>query len=72
MEGSRGRESIVLDRGDLKLEEERKKESTRKSSGNEGKKEKEGGFISSIFGGGKMKGEQDSHATFPPNQQCGY
>ena len=60
MEGSRGRESIVLDRGDLKLEEERKKESTRKSSGNEGKKEKEGGFISSIFGGGKKKGEQDS------------
>ena len=60
MEGSRGRESIVLDRGDLKLEEERKKESTRKSSGNEGKKEKEGGFISSIFGGGKKKGDQDS------------
>ena len=60
MEGSRGRESIVLDRGDLKLEEERKKESTRKSSGNEGKKEKEGGFISSIFGGGKKKGEQES------------
>ena len=60
MEGSRGRESIVLDRGDLKLEEERKKESTRKSSGNEGKKEKEGGFISSIFGGGKRKGDQDS------------
>ncbi|KAF6228082.1 hypothetical protein HO133_007810 [Letharia lupina] len=60
MEGSRGRESIVLDRGDLKLEEERKKESSRKSSGNEGKKEKEGGFISSIFGGGKKKGEQES------------
>ena len=60
LEGSRGRESIVLDRGDLKLEEERKKESTRKSSGNEGKKEKEGGFISSIFGGGKKKGDQDS------------
>ena len=60
MEGSRGRESIVLDRGDLKLEEERKKESTRKSSGSEVKKEKEGGFISSIFGGGKKKGEQES------------
>lgn len=60
MEGSRGRESIVLDRGDLKLEEERKKESTRKSSGNEGKKEKEGGFMSSIFGGVKKKGDQDS------------
>ena len=60
MEGSRGRESIVLDRGDLKLEEERKKESSRKSGGTEGKKEKEGGFISSIFGGGKKKGEQDS------------
>ena len=59
MEGNRGRESIVLDRGDLKLEEERKKESTRKASGNEGKKDKEGGFMSSIFGGGKKKGEQD-------------
>lgn len=60
MEGSRGRESIVLDRGDLKLEEERKKESSRKSAGNEGKKEKDSGIFSSIFGGGKKKGERES------------
>ena len=60
MEGSRGRESIVLDRGDLKLEEERKKESSRKSAGNDNKKEKESGIFSSIFGGGKKKGERDS------------
>ena len=60
MEGSRGRESLVLDRGDLKLEEERKKESSRKSAGSDGKKEKESGIFSSIFGGGKKKGERDS------------
>lgn len=60
MEGNRGRESIVLDRGDLKLEEERKKESSRKSAGSDIKKEKESGIFSSIFGGGKKKGERDS------------
>jgi hypothetical protein len=60
MEGSRGRESLVLDRGDLKLEEERKKESSRKSAGGDTKKEKESGFISSLFGGGKKKGERES------------
>jgi len=60
MEGSWGRESLVLDRGDLKLEEERKKESSRKSAGSDTKKEKESGFISSLFGGGKKKGERES------------
>lgn len=60
MEGSRGRESIVLDRGDLKLEEERKKESSRKSAGSDSKKEKESGIFSSIFGGGKKKGDRES------------
>ena len=60
LEGNRGRESIVIDRGDLKLEEERKKESSRKSAGSDGKKEKESGIFSSIFGGGKKKGERDS------------
>ena len=58
MEGSRGRESLVLDRGDLKLEEERKKESSRKTSGD--KKEKDSGLFSSIFGGGKKKGEKEA------------
>ena len=60
MEGSRGRESLVLDRGDMKLEEERKKESSRKSAGNDAKKEKESGIFSSIFGGGKKKGDRES------------
>ena len=60
MEGTRGRESIVLDRGDLRLEEERKKESSRKSAGSDAKKEKESGIFSSIFGGGKKKGERDA------------
>ena len=59
MEGSRGRESLVLDRGDLKLEEERKKESSRKSSGGDGKKEKDSSLFSSLFGG-KKRNERDS------------
>ncbi|KAL8693072.1 MAG: hypothetical protein Q9218_002036 [Villophora microphyllina] len=59
MEGSRGRESLVLDRGDVKLEEERKKESSRKSSGGD-KKEKDSGLFSSLFGGGKKKGGQEA------------
>lgn len=59
MEGSRGRESLVLDRGDIKLEEERKKESSRKSSGGD-KKEKDPGLFSSLFGGGKKKAGQEA------------
>ena len=59
MEGSRGRESLVLDRGDLKLEEERKKESSRKTSGSDGKKEKDPGLFSSLFGG-KKKNEREA------------
>lgn len=59
IEGGRGRESLVLDRNNLKLDEERKKESTRKTSGGDSKKEKDGLF-SSIFGGGKKhKGDRD-------------
>lgn len=56
--GTKGRESLVLDRDHLKLDEERKKESQRKSSGSD-KKEKEGLF-SSIFGGKKGKGDKES------------
>ena len=54
----KGRESLVLDRDsyDGKLEEERKKESSRKSG--EQKKEKDGLFAS-IFGG-KKRGDRDS------------
>ena len=54
IDGQKGRESLVLDRESLKLEEERKKESARKSTGHEGKKEKDG-FLSTIFGGKKAK-----------------
>lgn len=59
IQGGHGRESVVLDRENVRLEEERRKESARKSSG-EGKKEKEPGLLSTIFGGGKKKGEKDS------------
>ncbi len=59
MEGSRGRESLVLDRGEFKLDEERKKESSRKSSGSEGKREKDPGLFSALFGG-KKKAERET------------
>ena len=55
----KGRESLVLDRDSLRLDEERKKESQRKSIGSDTKKEKEGLF-SSIFGGKKSKVEKES------------
>lgn len=58
IEGNKGRESVVLDRDSLRLDEERKKESMRKSSG-EGKKEKEGLF-SSLFG---KKGKAEKEVT---------
>lgn len=58
----KGRESLVLDRDHLKLDEERKKESQRKSSGSD-KKEKEGLF-SSIFGGKKGKGDKESSKKY--------
>ncbi|KIV92002.1 hypothetical protein PV10_06484 [Exophiala mesophila] len=58
IEGNKGRESIVLDREGLRLEEERKKESQRKSAGSDGKKEKEGLFAS-LFGGKKSKGDKE-------------
>jgi hypothetical protein len=56
----RGRESLVLDRDSMeyRLQDERKKESSRKLSG-ETKKEKDGLF-SSFFGGGKKKTDRDS------------
>jgi hypothetical protein len=57
--GGKGRESIVLDRDSLKLEEERKKESQRKSAGSDMKKEKDGLF-SSLFGGKKNKSDKEN------------
>jgi len=55
----RGRESLVLDRLDPKLEEERRKDSMRRASG-ESKKEKDGIF-SSIFGSGRKKHSGEGH-----------
>ena len=57
IDGGRGRESLVLDRDSLRLEEERKKEGSRKSSGSD--KAKESGLFS-FFGGGKKKGDKES------------
>jgi len=55
----KGRESLVMDREFLKLEEERRRENQRRSTGSDGKKEKDGIF-SSFFGGGKKKSDKDS------------
>lgn len=55
---SRRRETIELDRDNMRLEEERRKESQRKTATGE-KKEKES-FISSLFGGKKSKAEKES------------
>ena len=63
----RGRESIVLDRENLKLEEERKKESQRKSAGSDMKKEKDGLF-SSFFGGKKNKSDKENSSKKQHNR----
>lgn len=55
----KGRESLILDRLDPKLEEERRKDGVRRASG-ESKKEKDSIF-SSIFGGGKKKHSGEGH-----------
>ncbi|KAJ5168780.1 uncharacterized protein N7482_004374 [Penicillium canariense] len=55
----KGRESLILDRLDPKLEEERRKDGVRRASG-ESKKEKDGIF-SSIFGGGRKKHSGEGH-----------
>ncbi|KAJ5125872.1 hypothetical protein N7448_005185, partial [Penicillium atrosanguineum] len=55
----KGRESIILDRLDPKLEEERRKDGVRRASG-DSKKEKDGIF-SSIFGGGRKKHSSEGH-----------
>ena len=59
IDGPSRKESLVLDRDGLKLEEERKKESQRKSAEMSGKKEKESLF-SSIFGGKKGKADKEA------------
>lgn len=63
---ARGRESIVLSRDDIKLEDERKKESKKASHKHKGgKEEKEGkepGLLSAIFGGKKKTSDSDLKA----------
>nr|OQO31836.1 hypothetical protein B0A51_00738 [Rachicladosporium sp. CCFEE 5018] len=51
----RGRESIVLNREDLKLDDERKKESKKATKPRKDSEDKEPGLLSAIFGGGKKK-----------------
>ncbi|KKZ60221.1 hypothetical protein EMCG_05031 [[Emmonsia] crescens] len=55
----KGRESIVIDRAEVRLEEERRKDTAKRSPGGEPKKEKETSLFSSIFGG-KKKGSVDN------------
>ena len=55
---ARGRESIVLNREDVKLDDERKKES-KKASEPKKEKEKDSGLLSAIFGGKKKTSDGD-------------
>lgn len=55
---ARGRESLVLNREDIKLEEERKKEG-KKSSEPKKEKDKDSGLLSAIFGGKKKSSDSD-------------
>lgn len=68
IEPSRGRESLLLDRDtvDTKLQEERKKDTNRKS--NEGKKEKDG-FFGSLFGS-KKKADKEVPITKKREQRA--
>lgn len=59
----KGRESLVLDRESFRLEEERKKESSRKSA--DGRKDKDSGILSAIFGGGKRSKEHKQQYQAP-------
>lgn len=58
---TRGRESVVLDRESIKLDDERKKESSRTRSSNSApKKERGDGILSAIFGGSKKSKDDGS------------
>nr|KMM65255.1 hypothetical protein CPAG_01606 [Coccidioides posadasii RMSCC 3488] len=61
--GIKGRESLVLDRSEVKMDEDRRKD--RRSESGEVKKEKESSLFSSIFGS-KKKGS-DSHRKLSRN-----
>ncbi|KAK4506897.1 hypothetical protein PRZ48_000630 [Zasmidium cellare] len=54
---ARGRESLVLNREDIKLEEERKKDGKKAESKKE--KEKDSGLLSALFGGKKKSSDSD-------------
>ena len=56
IDGRKGRESLILDRETTRIDEERRKESNRKTSGD--KKEKDSGILSTLFGG-KRRGEKE-------------
>ena len=60
IDGSKGRESLVLDRANVQLDPETERKLQRKTSSE--KKEKETGLFSSLFGGGKKKGEKDERS----------
>ncbi|KAF1999245.1 hypothetical protein P154DRAFT_546414 [Amniculicola lignicola CBS 123094] len=65
--GTRGRESVVLDRESVKLDEARKESSKKSGSGAETpKKEKDPGLFSSLFGG-KKKSEKESSSSHKKN-----
>ncbi|KLJ08045.1 hypothetical protein EMPG_09973 [Blastomyces silverae] len=57
----KGRESVVIDRAEVRLEEERRKDTAKRAAGSESKKEKEPGLFSSIFGGKKKGNTDHSH-----------
>jgi len=63
----RGRESVVIDRESFRLEDERKRESGRKTSGSGGdsssKKEKEHSLFSSLFGNVGKRNKADRDGT---------
>ncbi|KAK0856097.1 hypothetical protein LTS02_007829 [Friedmanniomyces endolithicus] len=75
---SRGRESIVLNRADIQLEDERKKESKKSMEIPKKEREKDSGLLSAIFGGKKKSfdGEQKEkkrksdrgHSPEPPTR----
>lgn len=63
---TRGRESIVLNRDDIKLEEERQK--TSKKTTDTSKKEKDSGLLSAIFGGKKKTSDEQKEKKRRPDR----
>jgi hypothetical protein len=60
IDGNKPRESLVLDRSSIQVEQP--KQAGRKAPG-DGKKEKDTGLFSSLFGGGKKKGDKDHSSS---------